>query len=118
PYAYAFCQGSGRMGTAYRPFDRRADGFRVGEGAAVLILEEAQRAAARGARAYGEVAAWSTGHVGGPEPWPDGDRRLGEVVEEALGEAGVPASSLDYVGLDAQGEPSADRAEAAALAGA
>jgi 3-oxoacyl-(acyl-carrier-protein) synthase len=118
PYTYAFCQVSGRMGSPYRPFDRRAGGFRVGEGAAVLILEEAQRAAARGARVYGEVAAWSTGHVGGPEAWPDGDRRLVEVVEEALGEAGVPASCLDYVGLDAQGDRSADRAEAAALADA
>ena len=67
---------------------------------------------------YGEVAAWSTGHVGDPVPWPDRDPRLGEVVEEALGEAGVPASSLDYVGLDAQGDRSADRAEAAALADA
>jgi 3-oxoacyl-(acyl-carrier-protein) synthase len=64
------------------------------------------------------VAGWSTGHVGGPEPWPDGDRRLAEVVEEALGEAGIAASSLDYVGLDAQGDRRADRAEAAALAGA
>jgi 3-oxoacyl-(acyl-carrier-protein) synthase len=118
PYAYAFCQVSGRMGDAYRPFDRRADGFRVGEGAAILVLEEEERAAARGARTYGEVAGWSTGHVGGPEPWPDGDRRLAEVVEEALGEAGIAASSLDYVGLDAQGDRRADRAEAAALAGA
>jgi 3-oxoacyl-[acyl-carrier-protein] synthase II len=115
PYTYAFCQVSGRMGSAYRPFDRRAEGFRVGEGAAVLILEEAQRAAARGAKVYGEVAAWRAGHVGGPEAWPDGDRRLSEVVEEALGEAGLPASCLDYVGLDAQGDRRADRAEAAAL---
>src|ERR1700730_4277248 len=68
PYAYAFCQVSGVMGDAYRPFDRRAEGFRVGEGAAILILEEEERAAARGARTYGEVAGWSTGHVGGPEP--------------------------------------------------
>jgi 3-oxoacyl-(acyl-carrier-protein) synthase len=116
PYTYAFCQVSGRMGDAYRPFDRRADGFRVGEGAAVLVLEEAQRAVARGAETYGEVAGWSTGHVGGPVPWPDGDRRLREVVEEALGEAGIAASSLDYVGLDAQGDLRADRGEAAALA--
>ena len=119
-YTYAFCARSGRLAPeGYRPFDERAEGFQIGEGAAILLLEEEGAARARGAHVYGRLAGWATRHAArrNGDAWADGGA-FGDVIGEALAAADVAPGELDYVALDAQGTPAADRAEAAALTAA
>lgn len=118
PYTYTFCQTSGRMTPGeYLPFSTQADGFRVAEGAVILVLEAEEVARARGARILARIAGFATGHVRSGQVFDEqGARALARVGRLALVEAGVAPAELDYVGLDAQGTLVADRAEAAALA--
>ncbi len=75
-----------------RPFDARRDGFVMGEGAGVLVLEEARRAAARGAEPLGEVLGYGATsdayHLTAPEP--DG-REAARAIGLALADAGLTA---------------------------
>ncbi|MGF1430187.1 ketosynthase chain-length factor [Kitasatospora sp. LaBMicrA B282] len=116
PWGWVAHLSSGRLSTvgdpdrAYLPFDRAACGHVVGEGGALLVLEDAAAAAARGAVGYGVVAGCAATFDGGP------DRpRLKEAAELALADAGVSTDQVDVVFADAAGEPAADRSEAAAL---
>jgi 3-oxoacyl-[acyl-carrier-protein] synthase II len=118
PYAYTFCSRSGRLDPdGYRPFDRRSNGYQVGEGAAILVLEELDAARSRGAHIYGEIAGFAVGHSRADGCLsPNGGAALSRVITEALAEAGAASADLDYVGLDAQGTPEADEGEACAVA--
>jgi 3-oxoacyl-[acyl-carrier-protein] synthase II len=103
-------------GTASRPFDRDRDGFVMGEGASVLVLEERGRAIARGARIYAEVAGFGMSndayHMTAPRPDGAQARRS---IELALADAALPATAVDLVSAHASATPLGDRAEARAL---
>lgn len=100
---------------ACRPFDRRRNGLVLGEGSAVLVLEEYQYARRRGARIYCEVvgyAARANGyHMTGLKE--DG-RELGEAIVAAMDQARVNPDDLDYVNAHGSGTKQNDRHETAA----
>ncbi len=83
---------------ASRPFDRERDGFIIGEGAGVIVLEERDRARRRGVPIYAEVAGYGMSadayHVTAPAEDADGAVR---VMQAALDDAGVEPSAVDYI---------------------
>jgi 3-oxoacyl-[acyl-carrier-protein] synthase II len=81
-----------------RPFDRERDGFVLGEGAAVLILESLQRARRRGARIYAEVAGYGSSFdaCGLTRPEPEG-KGASIAMKAALREARVDPADVDYI---------------------
>lgn len=101
---------------ASRPFDRQRDGFVMGEGSAVLFLEERRRAERRGANILAEVRGYGATndafHMTAPRP--DG-REAGRAVRLALADAGVPAEAIDYVNAHGSSTPLNELAEARAL---
>ena len=114
-------RGFARMGAlsrdgAARPFDAARSGFVLGEGAAVLVLEDAASAARRGARAYAELRGYGLGGdaVHKSAPPPDGAGVL-RAARAALGDAGLDPELVDHVNAHAAGTPAGDAAELAAL---
>ena len=101
---------------ASRPFDRRRDGFVLGEGAAFMILEDAAAAHRRGAEVYCEIvgyAARSNGfHMTGLKP--DG-REMAEAIRVALDGARLDPEAVDYVNAHGSGTRQNDRHETAAV---
>jgi 3-oxoacyl-[acyl-carrier-protein] synthase II len=95
-----------------RPFDRDRAGMNIGEGAAVLVLEDMSRARERRATIYAELAGSSFAceafHPTAPEP--DG-RPVAAVVQSALQEAGVDLSEVDHINAHGTATPQNDRAE-------
>ena len=99
---------------AYLPFDADACGFVPGEGGAILIVEDAGKAAERGAEhRYGEIAGYAASFD--PPPGSDRPPTLRRAIEGALADAGVSADEVDVVFADAAGVPELDRAEAEAI---
>lgn len=96
-----------------RPFDRGRAGMNIGEGAAILVLEEMSRATARGAVIYGELAGYSCAceafHPTAPEP--DG-KPVTAVIAGALRDARLDPETVDHVNAHATATPQNDRAEA------
>ncbi|MEU2027095.1 beta-ketoacyl synthase N-terminal-like domain-containing protein [Streptomyces sp. NPDC016469] len=98
---------------AYLPFSADASGHVVGEGGALLVVEDGDAAHARGARVLGTVEGCAATF----DPAPGrGAPRLLDAARLALADAGTDAADVDVVFADAAGDPDADRAEAAALA--
>jgi minimal PKS ketosynthase (KS/KS alpha) len=101
---------------ASRPFDRRRDGFVMGEGAAVLILEELGHARRRAARAYCEITGYATRgnafHMTGLRP--DG-AEMAEAISDALRQGGTDPAHVDYVNAHGSGTRQNDVHETAAL---
>jgi 3-oxoacyl-(acyl-carrier-protein) synthase len=99
-----------------RPFDRRRDGFVMGEGAGVVLLETLARARARGATVLAEIAGVGLSHDahGFGEHHPDG-RGLAAAMRQALAVAALEPSEIDYVGAAANSTPGLDRAESRAI---
>ena len=99
-----------------RPFDARRDGFVMGEGAGVLVLEDAELAAARGAEPVGEVLGYAATsdahHLTAPEP---SGRDAARAIGLALADAGLSAADLDYVNAHGTSTPLNDRSETEAL---
>ena len=101
---------------ASRPFDKNRDGFIIGEGAGVLILEERERARARGVPIYAEIVGYSMSadafHVTAPAEDGDGAVR---VMQAALKHAGVEPSAVNYVNAHGTSTPYNDRLETLAI---
>ncbi|MFC6883269.1 MULTISPECIES: ketosynthase chain-length factor [Actinomadura] len=119
PYGLVAQLSSGRLSAradpdrAYVPFDPEACGYVPGEGGALMIVEDAERAAARGAHVYGEIAGY--GVTFDPPPGSDRPPGLRRAVENALGDAGLAPADVDVVFADAMGVPELDRVEAGVL---
>jgi len=103
--------------TASRPFDSTRDGFVMGEGAGVVVLEELDHARARGARIYGEVGGYrATGdayHLTGQLPDHEGLQRA---MRGAMADAGLTPEEVDYVNAHGTSTPLNDSNEAKAIA--
>jgi 3-oxoacyl-[acyl-carrier-protein] synthase II len=101
---------------ASRPFDRRRDGFVMGEGAAVLVLEEYQRAVARGAPIYGEVLGYGitndAHHM--TAPLPDG-AQAARAMRLALEDACLQPADVEYVNAHGSSTPLNDPTETLAV---
>ncbi|MFE5814074.1 ketosynthase chain-length factor [Streptomyces sp. NPDC056479] len=121
PYGLVAQLSTGRLSTeddparAYLPFDAAASGFVPGEGGAILVVESAEAARARGVPAYGELL----GYAAGFDPTADGTTArhsvLASVVRRALTDAGLTPGDVDMVFADAAGTPAEDLAEARAI---
>ena len=103
--------------TASRPFDATRDGFVMGEGAGIVVLEELEHALARGARIYGEVAGYkATGdayHLTGQLPDHEGLQRA---MRGAMADGGLAPADVDYVNAHGTSTPLNDSNEAKAIA--
>jgi 3-oxoacyl-[acyl-carrier-protein] synthase II len=99
-----------------RPFDRRRDGFVMGEGAGVMVLEDAETAELRGAPILGYLTGYGATadahHMTAPEPTGDGAARA---IRKALADAGIEPGAVVYVNAHGTSTPLNDRSETEAL---
>jgi 3-oxoacyl-[acyl-carrier-protein] synthase II len=96
---------------ASRPFDRKRDGFVMGEGAGAVVLESLESARARGARIYAELAGYASTLN---EPSPGGDAEAA-AMSLALAEAGIRPEEVDYIAAHGTSTPKNDSVETAAI---
>ncbi len=101
---------------ASRPFDADRDGFVMGEGAGILVVEELEHARARGAEIYAEIVGYGmTGdayHVSAPSA--DGDGAI-RAMKMTLADAGIPLEEVDYINAHGTSTPAGDRVETLAV---
>jgi 3-oxoacyl-[acyl-carrier-protein] synthase II len=101
---------------ASRPFDTRRDGFVMGEGAAILVLESLQHALDRGAPVYAEMRGYGMTndayHMLAPLP---GGKQAARAIRLAMDDAAIEPPDIDYINAHASATPIGDRAEARAI---
>jgi beta-ketoacyl-acyl-carrier-protein synthase II len=101
---------------ASRPFDAERDGFVMGDGAGILVLEELEHARARGARIHAEVVGYGAtddaSHITLPAP---GGRGAVESMRVAIADAGLTTEDVDYINAHGTSTPPNDRSETAAI---
>ena len=102
--------------TASRPWDAERDGFVLGEGAGVVVLEEYESAKARGARIYCEVVGFGMNgdahHMTQPSPGGEGAARC---MRRALEDGQIPLEDVDYINAHGTSTPAGDKAETDAI---
>ncbi len=101
---------------ASRPFDKNRDGFVMGDGAGMLMLEEMEHALKRGAKIYGEIVGFGSSsdayHI--TSPCPDGSGAA-KAIKYALDDAGITADDVDYINAHGTSTHANDSGETAAI---
>jgi 3-oxoacyl-[acyl-carrier-protein] synthase II len=102
--------------TACRPFDKNRNGFIIGEGSGIVVLEELEHALARSAKIYGEIVGYgATGdayHITAPAPGGEGGARA---MKMALNDAGIAPEGIDYINAHGTSTEYNDKFETAAV---
>lgn len=110
------CKDAPDPATAFRPFNAERPGIVVGEGGAVVIVEEMERARARGARIYAELVGFAqTSDAAALQHFDPSGVQYARAMTAALAQGGLEPGVVDYVNADGRGTEEGDRAEAAAL---